>query len=138
MEDPQSLDVNLALPDGRLLAGTVTGVCGDVLRTISYSRVRPRDRLRAWVRLLALTAARPERACQSTVIGRIRAGSPAHADVTVARIAPLAETAEQRRRAALEQLNLLIDLYDRGMREPLPVACDTSAAHVQDGVQAAE
>jgi exodeoxyribonuclease V gamma subunit len=138
MEDPQSLDVNLALPDGRLLAGTVTGVCGEVLRTISYSRVRPRDRLRAWVRLLALTAARPERACRSTVIGRLRAGSPAHADVTVAGIAPLAQTPEQRRETALEQLNLLLDLYDRGMREPLPMACDTSAAHAHGGIQAAE
>ena len=56
---PGSLDVNLELPDGRTLAGTVTGVCGDTLRAISYSRVRPRDRLRAWVRLLALTAAVP-------------------------------------------------------------------------------
>ncbi len=135
---PESLDVNLALADGRLLAGTVTGVCGEVIRTISYSRVRPRDRLRAWVRLLALTAARPERAFESAVIGRLRAGSPAHADVTVARLAPLAQTPEGRRKDALEQLNLILDLFDRGMREPLPMACDTSAAHAQQGREAAE
>ena len=74
-EEPGSLDVNLALPNGRTLAGTVTGVCGDTLRVTSYSRVRPRDRLRAWVRLLALTAARPERPFESLLVGRARAAS---------------------------------------------------------------
>jgi exodeoxyribonuclease V gamma subunit len=129
-EPPGSLDVNLALPDGRTLAGTVTGVCGDTLRAISYSRVRPRDRLRAWVRLLALSAARPERPFTSLVIGRARAGAH-QADVSVARIAPVGGD-------ALAQLAVLIDLYDRGMREPLPIACDASAAYAQDGVAAAE
>jgi exodeoxyribonuclease V gamma subunit len=130
-EPPGSLDVNLALSDGRTLAGTVTGVCGDTLRAISYSRVRPRDRLRAWVRLLALSAARPERPFQSLVIGRARTGA-FQADVTVARIQPVGHE------AALAQLEVLIDLYDRGMREPLPLSCDASAAYVEGGVAAAE
>ena len=129
-EAPSSLDVNIALPDGRTLAGTVTGVCGDTIRAISYSRVRPRDRLRGWVRLLALTAARPERPFESVVIGRARADAR-WADATVARIAPLAEDASARLRIATEQLIVLLDLYERGMREPLPIACDTSAAYAQ-------
>jgi exodeoxyribonuclease V gamma subunit len=129
-EPPGSLDVNLALPDGRTLAGTVTGVCGDTLRAISYSRLRPRDRLRAWVKLLALSAARPDRPFTSLVIGRARAGAY-QADVSVARIAPVGCD-------ALAQLAVLIDLYDRGMREPLPISCDASAAYAQDGVAAAD
>jgi exodeoxyribonuclease V gamma subunit len=128
--EPGSLDLNLALPDGRTLAGTVTGLCGDAVRTISYSRVKPRDRLRAWVKLLALSAARPERPFESIVIGRARADAR-WAGVTVARIGPLADTPDGRRRAGLEQLAVLLDLYDRGMREPLPLACDTSAAYAQ-------
>ncbi len=40
-----SLDVNLRLPDGRILAGTVPGVYGDTIRRASYSRVRPKDRI---------------------------------------------------------------------------------------------
>ncbi len=136
-EPPGSLDVNLALGDGRTLAGTVTGVCGDTLRAISYSRVRPRDRLRAWVRLLALSAARPERPFQSLVIGRARTGA-FHADVTVARIQPVGDDPATRGQAALDQLEVLIDLYDRGMREPLPMACDASAAYAQDGTAAAD
>jgi exodeoxyribonuclease V gamma subunit len=129
-QGPGSLDVNITLPDGRTLAGTVTGVCGDTIRAISYSRVRPRDRLRAWVRLLALSAARPERPFDSVVIGRARADAR-WADVTVARISPLSGDAPSRQRIATKQLSLLIDLYERGMREPLPIACDTSAAYAQ-------
>jgi exodeoxyribonuclease V gamma subunit len=127
---PGSLDVSVALPDGRTLAGTVTGVCGDTIRAVSYSRVRPRDRLRAWVQLLALSAARPERRFESVVIGRARAGVRG-ANVTVARIPALADSPESHRRAALDQLAVVLDLYDRGMREPLPLACDTSAAYAQ-------
>ncbi len=127
---PGSVDVNLALPDGRTLAGTVSGLCGDTIRTISYSRLKPRDRLSAWVRLLALSAARPERSFESVVIGRARAESR-WAGVTVARIPALADAPDERRRIALEQLAVLLDLYDRGMREPLPLACETSAAYAQ-------
>ncbi|HSC05169.1 MAG TPA: exodeoxyribonuclease V subunit gamma, partial [Solirubrobacteraceae bacterium] len=127
---PGSLDVSVPLPDGRTLAGTVTGVCGDTIRAVSYSRVRPRDRLRAWVQLLALSAARPGRPFESVVIGRARAGVRG-ANVTAARIPPLADSPDARRQVALEQLAVVLDLYERGMREPLPLACDTSAAYAQ-------
>ncbi|MBV8990811.1 MAG: hypothetical protein JO372_19845, partial [Solirubrobacterales bacterium] len=112
------------LADSRTLAGTVPGVHGNTIRSVSYSRVRPRDRLAAWARLLALTAARPERPFQSIVIGRAQSGSP-QANCTTARVAPLDQ------RAAREQLAILVDLYDRGMREPLPIACQSSAAYAQ-------
>jgi exodeoxyribonuclease V gamma subunit len=135
---PGSLDVNLALPDGRTLAGTVTGVCGDTVRAISYSRVRPRDRLRAWVKLLALSAARPERPFEAMVIGRARTGASYHADVTVARIPPLGDDPTARLADALGQLAVLVDLYDRGMREPLPLSSEASALYAQDGVAAAD
>jgi exodeoxyribonuclease V gamma subunit len=139
---PVSLDVNLALPDGRSLAGTVAGVCGETLRVVSYSRVKPRDRLRAWVRLLALTAAFPDRPFESVVIGRAR-GQAYHADVTVVRISPLGDDPSSRRDTALRHLTLLIDLYDRGTREVLPLTSEASAAYAEavasggDGVAAA-
>jgi exodeoxyribonuclease V gamma subunit len=105
--------------------------------------VRPRDRLRAWVRLLALTASRPERPFESVVIGRARAEA-GYAEVTLARIPPLGADPASRRDTALTQLGVLLDLYDRGMREPLPLACDTSSAYAEsvaagkDGVAAAQ
>jgi exodeoxyribonuclease V gamma subunit len=125
-----SLDVNVALPDGRRLAGTVSGVCGTTLRIATYSRVRARVRLRAWVRLLALSAARPAERYESLVIGRARRDSY-DAQVTVARIeAPAPGLLTQ-------HLSALVDLYDRGMREPLPLSPETSCAYVQYGEDAA-
>jgi exodeoxyribonuclease V gamma subunit len=119
-----SLDIRVRLPDDRTLAGTVAGVHAATIRKVSYSRVRPRDRLAAWVRLLALTASRPERPFESAVIGRARSGAY-QADTTLARIPPLSSE------EALAHLTTLVDLYDRGMREPLPLACDSSAAYAQ-------
>jgi exodeoxyribonuclease V gamma subunit len=128
-----SLDVNLPLPDGRTLAGTVPGVCGGTIRKVSYARVKPRDRLAAWVRLLALTAARPEQPFDSAVVGRARADAYRE-EVTLARIPSLAGAPAERRDAALAELAVLLDLHDRGMREPLPLACEASAAYAQAAV----
>ena len=49
----------------------------------------------------------------------------------VATIRPLAGDAEGRRRIACEELSVLADLYARGMREPLPLYCLTSAEYAQ-------
>ncbi|HEY2769633.1 MAG TPA: exodeoxyribonuclease V subunit gamma [Solirubrobacteraceae bacterium] len=134
---PESLEVNVELPDGRRLAGTVTGVCGETIRTVSYSRVRARDRLRAWVRLLALTASRPERPFESIVIGRARSDAY-RSDLCIARIPPLGGDLAIRQTNAMRSLAAIIDLYDRGMREPLLLACDTSAAYAQAAVTGAD
>ena len=122
---PASLDARVLMPDERLISGTVPGLRGDVLRAVSFSRVSPKTRLAAWVRLLALTATWPERPLEAVAIGRRRSG----AGVTVARIPPLGADADSRRTAAHEQLAVLLNLYDRAMREPPPLACATSAAY---------
>jgi len=119
--DPRSIDVRVRLRDGRLLTGTVAGVCGDALRTVTYSRVNPRHRLAAWVRLLTLTAAHPGRTFEAVTVGRAPSGADAR--VTIARIPPL-EAA-----VARDHLAVLVDLYDRGMREPPPLSCLASAAY---------
>jgi exodeoxyribonuclease V gamma subunit len=122
-----SVDVRLALPDGRLLTGTVPGVRGDLLLMTTYSRLAPKHRLAAWVRLLALTAADPARPYSAATVGRAGGGE----DAKVARIPPLAADPERRRAAALDHLAALVDLYERGMREPLPLYCATSAAYAE-------
>jgi exodeoxyribonuclease V gamma subunit len=123
-----SVDVKVALAGGRALSGTVAGVSGDVLRTVTYSRVNARHRLAAWVRLLALAAGEPGRPVEAVTIGKARADAE-RGRVTVARL--------RRPDDPVRELQTLVDLYDRGMREPLPLACLSSAAYVQYGEAAA-
>ena len=108
-----SVDVCLPLPDGRLLSGTVTNVVGDALRAVTYSKLNARDRITAWTRLLALQAAHPDRMFTAVTVGRD----------AIARIAGLDGL------LALDYLLVLLDLYERGMREPAPLYCKTSAAY---------
>ncbi len=128
--EPQSVDVKLALPGERRLSGTVANVGEGVLRAVAFSRVGPRHRLASWVRLLALSAAQPETAFAALTIGRARKGAR-DADVTIARLPALAGDAPGRRARALDQLAILVDLRDRALREPLPLACLSSAAYAR-------
>jgi exodeoxyribonuclease V gamma subunit len=133
------VDVRVALGDGRLLSGTVTGVRGDLLLTTTFSRVSAKHRIAAWVRLLALTASWPDRPFAAATVGR----GQRRGDVRTAWVPPLGSDAAQRGAVARAELAVVVDLYDRGMREPLPLACQSSAAYAdaarrgQDGFAAA-
>ena len=142
-EASASVDVRVELPDGRTLVGTVPGVRGDLVAALTYSRVAPKHRLTAWVYLLALAAARPATAYEAVTLGRRRADGPRGREVTVARIR-LPDAPDARQAEALRELAVLVDLFERGMREPLPLYCKTSAAYAaavaagKDGRAAAE
>ncbi|MEO7837061.1 MAG: exodeoxyribonuclease V subunit gamma [Acidimicrobiales bacterium] len=127
--EPGSVELNLHLADGRLLIGTVPGLAGNLLRGVTYSRVGPKHRLAAWVHVLALTASRPERPWASATVGRRRDGANKRCSVTVASIAPFEGAPAVRRELAQAHLDRLIELYDRGMCEPLPLYCATSGAY---------
>ncbi len=126
--EPETVDVRVPLGDGRRLTGTVAGVRGDLVLSAAYSRVSPRHRLAAWVRLLALSATHPDRPFRAVTVGR---GRTKRWETTVARLPPLADRPAARRALALEHLATLVDLHDRGMREPSPLRCLTSAAWAQ-------
>jgi exodeoxyribonuclease V gamma subunit len=121
------LTVRVPLPGGqRVVVGTVPDIVADTVVQLKYSKLAPKHRLPAWVRLLAATAMDPERPFSALSVGRCR-GSRAK-DVSISFLGPLGDTAEQRGATAVRLLADLVDLYDRGMREPLPLYCKTSGA----------
>jgi exodeoxyribonuclease V gamma subunit len=113
-----SVDVHVELPDGRRIVGSVPNVRGSTLLTCIYSRLAAKHRLAAWVRLLAVAAAYPERSVCSLAIGRGQGRQPPAVVRTDPPAGPRPEAA----------LSAIVDLYDEGLREPLPLICDTSAA----------
>ncbi len=128
-----SIEVDVALDNGRRLVGTVPDVVGDVVRATTFSRLAAKHRLAAWVRFLAATAARPAQELSSTTVGRQRDRARTFT------LRALAGTAAGRSAAALEHLGVVVDLRDRGLREPLPLFGETShryASAVRTGAEA--
>jgi exodeoxyribonuclease V gamma subunit len=114
---PESHDVDVALPDGTRLTGTVGNVRGDVVLTTTYSQLSPRHRLTAWVDVVALTAARPDRPWRAVAVGRAKQGALHSTLGPLTRDDALATVAE------------LVALYRIGLRAPLPLALKTGAAY---------
>lgn len=109
----RSLEVDVALPDGRQVVGTVPDVIGETIRSATFSRLKPKPKLRAWVHLVAAAASHANQTLSSVTIGRdrgaVRFGLP-----------PLDPD------AAMERLVDLVDLRDAGLCEPLPLFCAAS------------
>jgi exodeoxyribonuclease V gamma subunit len=122
------MEVNVALRDGGALVGTVPGVRDATVLRCTYSKLRPKHRLRAWAHFLALSAAYPELASSAVTIGQAEGSTGRRPRVALVTLSPLGGHPHQVREAALERLQILVDLYRRGMREPLPLYCSTSAA----------
>lgn len=117
---PERLEVDLTLRNGRRLVGSVGGLHGDTLVTLTASRLGPKHLLTAWVELLALTEADPDTRRQAVVVGRDPdSRTPAGLAVALGPVDPAAAHA-----ALLE----LVALRDAGLRTPLPLSLRTSAS----------
>jgi exodeoxyribonuclease V gamma subunit len=77
--------------------------------------------------VLAVTASAPEAAHRGVTIGRARSGN----GIAVATIPPLMADVDSRRAFARRQLAAVVDLYDRALCEPLPIACKATAAYAR-------
>ena len=95
------------------LTGTVSGVIGDSVVHVSYSRLAAKHRLQAWIELLALTVSDPSRTWKAVTIGRGGRSLLRAVDATWARTV----------------LTDLIDLRATGLREPLPFSPKASAEY---------
>jgi exodeoxyribonuclease V gamma subunit len=112
------VDIDVTLPSGRRLSGTVAGLVDDKVLTVTYSSVRAKQRLRSWITSLALVAAGTP--YSSHLVGRERRYRKryrlhvTHGGHEVGRAAQL--------------LDQLLDLRERGLRAPLPLPPATSYA----------
>jgi len=116
----ETVDIDVVVAGGRRVVGTVGGVHDGVVVRVEYSRIAPKHRLRAWVELLAASAARPDRAWRAVVIAR-----GAYSGAVRSTLGPVAPE----RATAL--LGDIVALHRRGLCEALPLATATSHAYAQ-------
>jgi len=128
---PRTYDVDVTLPDGRRVTGTVGPVYGDRLVSVGYSRLGGKQLLASWVRLLALSAQDEDHQWTALTIGRVTRGdTPAQRLLAVGGDGPVRALAD------------LVALHDLGRRAPLPLPVKTShawatARHLGDDPMAA-
>ncbi|MBC9734290.1 exodeoxyribonuclease V subunit gamma [Nocardioides marmotae] len=111
----RSIDVDVALGDGRRLSGVVQRVHATRIVTLTYSRLKAKQRLASWVDLLALSAGRPDEHWTAHAVGRDKAG-PKRA---------LSGPLDHR---ATDWLRRLVELMDLGLSRPLPIPVATAHA----------
>jgi exodeoxyribonuclease V gamma subunit len=115
--EAKARDVDIELPDGRRVTGTVTPVYGDRLVAVGYSRLDGKHLLESWVRLLALAAAYPDHNWTALTVGRAPRGTQAAQRL----LGPATDE-------PLGLLRELVAIYDEGRRAPLPLPIKTSFA----------
>ncbi|WP_290727453.1 exodeoxyribonuclease V subunit gamma [Gordonia sp. UBA6683] len=130
-QPPVTRDVVVALPDGRRVHGSIADIVenspfGTTIVTATYSRVRAKQRMTAWLGLLLLAASATDAPPPSAlVVGRGGAGAVARSMLT----AP---------DDARGVLNDLVRLRDLGLRSPLPLPLEPAeeyASKVRAGVR---
>jgi exodeoxyribonuclease V gamma subunit len=109
-----SLDVRVKL-DGREVSGTIGSVHGQTVSRLEYGGLKPKHRLRAWTQLLMLAASYPAESWRAATVGRGKA--------MLMRSTLTAPPPD----AAIETLADLVELYDRGRCEPLPIPLAAAA-----------
>ena len=130
-QPPVTRDVVVTLPDGRRVHGSIADIVenspfGTTIVTATYSRVRAKQRLTAWLGLLLLAASAADASPPSAlVVGRGGKGAVAQSMLT----AP---------DDARGVLNDLVRLRDLGLRSPLPLPLEPAedyATKVRAGVR---
>jgi exodeoxyribonuclease V gamma subunit len=111
----KALDIAIDLGDGRRVTGTVNRVFDNRIVEVSYSKLAAKHKLQAWISLVALTAANPDREWTAISVGR---GSKDEIEVCCFHTPP----------DPLGVLRDLVALFDAGRREPLPLPLKTSYA----------
>ncbi|GEE03060.1 RecBCD enzyme subunit RecC [Gordonia spumicola] len=116
-DSADAVDVRVDLPGGRRLYGTVGDVFGERLVPVSYSRLGAKQRLGAWIRLLAIAAGSTRRVPQAVVVGGAGGRTPS------AKVSRLTAPDD-----AAAILTVLVAIRDAGLRAPVGLTLDAAAA----------
>ena len=113
------LPAEVVLADGTRIVGTVIGRSAEPPgpALVTFSKVAPKRRLAAWLDLMVLVATDASVKWRSVVLGRADKSGELKTLVLVGR----GDTAAERRDRALTGLEVVVDCYRRGMREPIPL-----------------
>jgi exodeoxyribonuclease V gamma subunit len=115
-----TLPVDVELGDGTRILGSVPGRLHPERpgpARVQFSRDKPEHRVAAWLDLVALVAHDPVTDWHSVTVSR---GANQATPVVAADLVPLAE-GDRRRAAAVGALEVAVDCYRRGSREPIPL-----------------
>ena len=119
----EPVPVDVTLDDGTRVTGSVlvrlaapgVGPC-----RVTYSRAKPEHRVAAWLDLVALAATDPDTTWRSVAIGRKEQGP---SGTRIVELFPADDPLD-----AARGLEVAVDLYRRGMTEPIPLFARLSEA----------
>ena len=121
----QLLPVEVLLADGTRVVGTVTSRCEQPRpgpAFVTFSKIAPKHQVAAWVDLVALGAADPTTDWRSVIVARAERKGALKTFELVGR----GDTTDARRHLARDALGVAVDLYRRGLREPIPLFASLS------------
>ncbi len=106
-----------------MIEGTVSADPGSArIDVVTPSRLKGKQRLRAFLQVVFLTALDPDHPWQGLLLGRHLRGDK----LWSVRIGPIRGDVARRRRQAERLLSGLVDLYVEGLTSPIPLPCETS------------
>ncbi|MFV2038781.1 MAG: exodeoxyribonuclease V subunit gamma [Acidimicrobiales bacterium] len=96
--------------------------------TLTPSRLKAKQRLEAFVRLVFVSLMQPDTAWSALIIGKWARKRGKRDGHTLVSIGPIGADSTARRQQSYELLGRLIALYNQGHAEPVPMPCETSYA----------
>ena len=110
---------------GSVVEGSVTADPTEgLLALVTPSRLKGKQRLKAFAELLFLSVLDPEISWKALLLGKRERGD----GLLAVTIGPVGDSPTARRREANLALTDLADLYNEGMQAPLPMPCETCYA----------
>ena len=124
-DDRPPIEIAAELGDGTRIVGAVVDRCAGAFpgpALVTVSRLAPRHHVAAWLNLAALTATEPATNWRSVVVARAPSGEKLEALELVAH----GDTPSARCCSARRALEVAVDCYRRGLREPIPLFASIS------------